>query len=54
MVYQSKLADILAIYRIVTTLKRNAVIPHMSMTIYGLVQFTIAVIAIQFELVGFH
>ena len=54
MVYQSKLADIFAIDCIVPTLKRNAVIPHMSVSVYGLVQFTIAVIAIQLELVGLH
>ena len=54
MIYQPKLADILAIDGIVPTLKRNAVIPHMSVSVYGLVQFTIAVIAIQLELVGLH
>ena len=54
MIYQPKLADILTIDGIVPTLKRNAVIPDMSMTVYRLVQFTIPVIAIQFELVGFH
>ena len=54
MIYQTKLADILAIEAIVPTLKGNAVIPHISMTLYRLVQFTIAVIAIHLELVGFH
>ena len=54
MIYQPKLADILAIDRIVTTLKRDTVIPHISMTVYRLVQLTIPVIAIHFELVGFH
>ena len=54
MIYQPKLADILAIDGIVPTLKGNAVIPHMSMTVYGLVQFTIPVITIQLEFVGFH
>ena len=29
-------------------------IPDVSVSVYGLVQVTIAVIAIQFELVGFH
>ena len=54
MIYQTKLADILAIDSIVPTLKPNAVIPHISMTVYGLVQLTIPVIAIHLELVGFH
>ncbi len=54
MIYQPKLADILAIDGIVPTLKRNAVISHMSMTAYGLVQFTIAMITIQLEFVDFH
>lgn len=54
MIDQPKLADMLAIDRIVTTLEGDAVIPHPSVSIYGLVQFTIAVIAIQLELVGFH
>ena len=54
MIYQPKLADIFAIDGIVPTLKRNAVIPDMSMTVYRLVQFTIPVIRIQLELVGFH
>ena len=54
MIYQPKLADILAIDTIVSPLKTNAVIPDMSVSIYRLVQLTIAVIAIQLELVGFH
>ena len=53
-IYQSKLADIFAIDCVVPTLKRNAMIPHISMTVYGLVQLTITVITIQLELVGFH
>ena len=54
MVNQPKLADIFAVNRIVSTLERNAMIPNVCMTIYGLVQLTIAVIGIQLELVGFH
>ena len=54
MVYQSKLANILTIDGIVPSLKGNTMIPDMSMSVYGLVQFTIPVIAIQFELVGLH
>ena len=54
MVYQPELADILAVNCIVPTLNRNAMIPDMSMTVYRLVQFTITVIRIQLELVGFH
>ena len=53
-VYQSKLADIFAIDYIVTTLKGNAVIPDVGMTVYGLVQLTIPVIAVQLKLVGLH
>ena len=48
------LADIFAIEGIVPSLKRNAMIPDRSVTVYRLVQFTIAVIRIQFELVGLH
>lgn len=29
-------------------------IPYVGMTVYRFVQFTITVIAIQFEFVGFH
>ena len=54
MIYQTKLADILALDGIVPTLKGNAVIPHRSMTVYCLVQLTITVIAIHLKLVGFH
>ena len=54
MIYQPKLADILAIDAIVPTLKGNAVIPHRSMTVYRLVQLNITVITIHLELVGFH
>ena len=54
MIYQPKLADIFAIDSGVATLKGNAVIPDVSMTIYRLMQFTIALIAIQLELVSFH
>ena len=53
MIYQPKLADIFAIDSVVATLKGNAVIPDVSMTIYRLMQFTIAVIRIQLELVKF-
>ena len=54
MIYQPKFADILAIDAIVTTLKRDATIPHRSVSVYRLVQLTIAVITIQLEPVGFH
>ncbi len=54
MVYQPDLADIFAIDAIVTSLKRNTMIPDVSMTIYRLMQLTIAVIGIQLKLVGCH
>ena len=54
MVYQPKLADMFTIDNVVTTLKGNAMIPHVSVSVYSLVQLTITVIAIQLELVGFH
>ena len=54
MVYQPELADILAIDGIVPSLKGDAVIPDRSVSFYRLMQITIAVIGIQFELVGFH
>ena len=54
MVYESKLADIFAVDSIVPSLDGNAMIPHLSMTVYRLVQFTVAVIRIQLKLVGFH
>ena len=54
MVYQPELADIFAIDSVVATLKGNAVIPDVSMTIYRLMQLTITVIGIQLELVSFH
>ena len=54
MIYQTKLADILAIDTIVATLERDTMIPDVSVSIYRFVQFTIPVIAIQLELVGFH
>ena len=54
-IYQPKLADILvSIDGVVTTLKRNAMIPNKSVSIYRFVQLTITVIAIHLELVGFH
>ena len=53
-VYQSKLANILTIDCIVLSLKGNTMIPDMSVSVYGLVQFTITVIGIQLELVGLH
>ncbi len=52
MIHQPKLGDILAIDGIVTTLQRDTMIPDRSVSLYGLVQLTIAVIRIQFELVG--
>ena len=54
MIYQPKLADIFAVDAIVSPLNGNAVIPHMSVSIYRLVQLTITVIGIHLELVGFH
>ena len=54
MVYQSKLADIVAVDPIVATLERNAMIPDRSVSFYRFMQITIAVIGIHFELVGFH
>ena len=54
MVYQPELADIFAIDGIVPSLERDAIIPDVSMTIYRLMQLTIAVIGIQLKLVGFH
>ena len=54
MVYQPELADIFAIDGIVPSLERDAMIPDVSMTIYRLMQLTIAVIGIQLKLVGFH
>ena len=52
--YQPELADIVAIDGIVPSLERDAMIPDVSMTIYRLMQLTIAVIGIQLKLVGFH
>ena len=54
MVNQPKPADIFTVAGIVATLKGYAMIPYMSVSVYGLVQLTIAVISIHFELVGFH
>ena len=54
MVYQPELADIFAIDGIVPSLERDAMIPDVSMTIYRLMQLTIAVIGMQLKLVGFH
>ena len=54
MIYQSKLADILAIDTVVPTLETHTMIPYMSVSIYRLVQLTIPVMAIHLELVGFH
>ena len=48
------LSRILAKDTVVPTTQGNKVIPYVSMAINRLLQFTIAVIAIQFELVGFH
>ena len=52
--YQPELADIFTIDSVVPTLKRDTVIPDVTVSVYRLVQFTIAVITIQLELVGFH
>lgn len=54
MVYQPDLADIFAIDGIVPSLKRNTMIPDVSMTSYRLMQLTIAVTGIQLKLIGFH
>ena len=54
MVNQPELADIFTIDGIVPSLEGNTMIPHLSMTIYRFMQFTIPVIGIQLKLVGFH
>ena len=54
MPHQPKLADIFAAHSIVATLECDAVIPHMHVSIYRLMQLAVAVIGIQLELVGFH
>ena len=54
MLHQPKLADVFTEHRKVATLERDAMIPHRSVSFYRLMQLTIAVIGIQFELVGFH
>ena len=53
MVNQPKPADIFTVASIVATLNlRND--SYMSVSVDGLVQLTIAVISLHFELVGFH
>ena len=52
--HQCFFARIFAVDTIVPTTQRHKVIPHVSMAIYRFLQFTIPVIAIYFELVGFH
>jgi hypothetical protein len=39
---------------VVSVIQSNEVISHLSMAIYCFVQFTITVIAIHLEFVGFH
>ena len=52
--HQPKLTDIFAAQSIVATLERDTVIPDRSMSVYRLMQFAVAVIGIQLELVGCH